>query len=312
MKPNNSQSVIPSSSSQAEVGHSLQELLEGAHADSEKDISSKEEMAFNTEKLKDIITNLEKDIANGDWINTHYAHVDIKMMPALVKQANEKYPGMKLELVDDPYNLAVLMEKAINDQVQSSRFIISSQTLGIHFAVIDYRAVGVENSFILFEPTKFHGIPQDMLITRTLMAVKSRGLPNCHFSMAEMDIQRSFSECGIFSLALAKKLHTESARLEKLHEDNVKGILCEPETPIPYDKLDLYLPAAFYKHTQGMGRLQRYIKSNPNAADEKVNKKGETLLERLDNNSVATKEYKAVSVSSHRKRVREYKNALTL
>ncbi|WP_336279424.1 YopJ/AvrA family T3SS effector serine/threonine acetyltransferase [Bartonella sp. CB175] len=321
MKPNDSQNVT-ASSSQAQAEHSSQEILEGAHAsqeilggahaDSETDTSLQEEIAFSSEKLKDIIAGLEKDITSGSWIHTNYAHVDIKMMPALVKQANEKYPDMKLQLVNDPYNLASLMEKAINDQVQSSRFIISSKTLGIHFAVIDYRAVGVENSFILFEPTKFHGIPQDMLMTRILMAVKSRGLPNCHFSMAEMDIQRSFSECGIFSLALAKKLHTESARLEKLHEDNVKGILCEPDTPIPYDKLDLYLPATFYKHTQGMGRLQKYIKSNPNAADEKVNKKGETLLERLDNNSVATKEYKAVSVSSHRKRVREYKGALTL
>ncbi|WP_332059691.1 YopJ/AvrA family T3SS effector serine/threonine acetyltransferase [Bartonella sp. CB74] len=311
MKPRDSRAVA-SSSSQMQESDAANEPLAGARADLEKNISSEEDTEFSPEELKSVIANLEKDIADGRWVDTNYARIDLRMMPALVEQANEKYPDVNLRLANNPHHLAFLMEKAIDYKVQSSRFIVSSRDRGIHFAVIDYRALDEQNSFILFEPTTFHGVQQDMLRMRTLMAVKSRGLPNCHFSMVEMDIQRSSSECGIFSLALAKKLYTESERLRKMHEDNVRDILCEPDTPLPSHKLDQYLPVTFYKHTQGKGRLEKYIESNPSAVGEKVNKKDETVFERYDKNLVATKEEKAVSVSSHKKRIREYKSVLTL
>nr|WP_244427526.1 YopJ family acetyltransferase [Bartonella vinsonii] len=139
-------------------------------------------------------------------------------------------------------------------------------------------------------------------------AVSDAQLPDCHFATVEMDIQRSSSECGIFSLALAKKLHTESGKITRVHEDNVKGILCEPNTPLPSHKLDAYLTASFYKHTQGSRRLEEYVKANPGAEQEKVNKKGETLGERFKKSLVTTEKGKNVSVSPHRKRVTEYKS----
>ncbi|WP_455474751.1 YopJ/AvrA family T3SS effector serine/threonine acetyltransferase [Bartonella sp. B30(2025)] len=305
MKPSDFKAVA-SSSSQVQESDVESKSLEGASANLEED------REFTPEELKGVIAGLEKDIADGSWIHANYAHTDLRMMPALVEQANKKYPEMNLQLANNPYHLAFLMKKAIDDGVQSSRFIISSKETVIHFAVIDYKALGDKNSFIFFEPTTFNGILQDMLRMKTLMAVKSRELPNCHFSMVEMDIQRSSSECGIFSLALAKKLHTESDRLRKMHEDNVENILCEPDMPLPSHKLDQYLPVTFYKHTQGKKRLEKYIESNPSAVGEKINKKEETIFERYDKNLVTTKENKTVSVSSHQKRIREYKSALSL
>ncbi|WP_455481311.1 YopJ/AvrA family T3SS effector serine/threonine acetyltransferase [Bartonella sp. B12(2025)] len=310
MKPRDFKVVA--SSSQTQESDVANEPPEGARANLEKDTSSEEDREFSPEKLKDIIANLEKDIASGGWIYTSYARIDLKMMPTLVGQANKKYPGINLQLTNGSDHLTFLMKKAIDYKVQSSRFIIHSEDVGAHFAVIDHRALGNKNSFIFFEPTKFDSEVQETLRMETLMAVKSRGLPNCHFSMVEMDIQRSMSECGIFSLALAKKLYTESDRLKKMHEDNVKGVLCEPGIPLPCDKLDKYLPVTLYKHTQGRIRLEKYVESNPSAISEKVNKKDETIIERYDKNLVTTEENKTVSVSSHRKRIREYKSVLTL
>ncbi|VFT03927.1 Virulence factor yopJ [Yersinia enterocolitica] len=72
-----------------------------------------------------------------------------------------------------------------------------------------------------------------MLAIRAKTAIERYQLPDCHFSMVEMDIQRSSSECGIFSLALAKKLYTERDNLLKIHEDNIKGILSDGEILYP-------------------------------------------------------------------------------
>ncbi|WP_413154911.1 YopJ/AvrA family T3SS effector serine/threonine acetyltransferase [Bartonella sp. cb54] len=322
MKPHDSQAAPPASS-QPQEEHAANELsdlldalhMEGAYANSEQDISSEEETVFSPERLQDIITNLEKDITDGSWLHAYYVDTDIKMMPILVEKANNKYSEMNLKLADSSENLALLMKKTIEDGTQSARFITFMKDRGTHFAVIDYRALNEQHSFVLLEPTTFNGPQQTGLAIRTLTAVKSHELPNCYFSMAEMDIQRSTSECGIFCLALAKKLHTESDRLQKMHEDNVKGVLCEPDTPLPSHKLDQYLPVTLYKHTQGRGRLNEYIKSNPSAINEKVNKKGETIFERFNKSLVTVGEgerKRDASVSSHKKRVREYKSALTL
>ncbi|WP_442894945.1 YopJ/AvrA family T3SS effector serine/threonine acetyltransferase [Bartonella sp. CB178] len=307
MKPSDSRSVTPS---QTQEDYVADELLEGAHADPEKDISPKEEVAFNLEELKNVIADLETNIADGSWIRANYSSTDIRMMPVLVQQANKKYPEMNLQLANNPEELALFIKKAIDDGIQASRIIIHLKDRGTHFAVIDHKTIGSQNSLIFFESTTFNGMQQAGLAIRTQMAIQSHELPNCHFSMAEMNIQRSISECGIFSLALAKKLYTESGRLEKMHKDNIEGTLCTPDTPLPYDKLDLYLPATFYKHTQGTERLKQYVKSNPDAANEKINKKGETLFERLDRNSVTTGDGKTVSVSSHKKRIREYRSTI--
>ena len=40
-----------------------------------------------------------------------------------------------------------------------------------------------------------------------------------------MNLQKSYSECGIFSLVTAKKLHLRSSDLIKMHKDNIKGVI---------------------------------------------------------------------------------------
>ncbi|EJF79682.1 YopJ/AvrA family T3SS effector serine/threonine acetyltransferase [Bartonella doshiae] len=259
------------------------------------------------ETLESIIARLENDITNGNWIDTFYGKIDLKMMPALVKQANKKYPQMKLKFSPTPEDIPTLIKNTIDDGIQSSRIIVNLEDDAIHFAVIDHKTVDDKISLILFESVAFKHMPPTMLAMRAKIALEESQLPNYHFSMVEMDIQRSASECGIFSVALAKKLYLESNKLRRLHKDNVNGILCKPDTLfVSSDELDHYLPVTFYKHVQSVNRLNEYIKSNPQAKKEIVNKKGENIHKRFNKNSVVI-ESKNVSVSPHKKRVSEYK-----
>ncbi|MCZ2158727.1 YopJ/AvrA family T3SS effector serine/threonine acetyltransferase [Bartonella sp. 220] len=270
----------------------------------------KGDVVFSHEELQNIITRLESDIISGYWMKAYYADTDLRLMPALVEQANKKYPEMNLQLAMTPESLTTLIKQTIDKGNQSSRFITNTGGSKIHFTVIDHHTIDGKTSLILFEPTTCEKMPAARLTLRIQTAVSDAQLPDCHFSIVEMDIQRSSSECGIFSLALAKKLHIESAKLARMHKDNISGVLCESNTPLPSQKLDTYLPANFYKHTQGRRRLREYIKSNPEAENEKVNKKGETLTKRFERNLMTTEKGKKVSVSPHIKRVTEYKSLM--
>ncbi|WP_317993805.1 YopJ/AvrA family T3SS effector serine/threonine acetyltransferase [Bartonella gliris] len=310
--PPQSSSQTQESSAQTQASGGASQALESFLARLEATVSKTpelEDIAHNPEKLQELITNLESDIASGEWLRANYAEMDLKMMPALVKQANTKYPEMQLKYATNPEELASSIKETINEGVQSSRFITNTGQSGIHFAVIDHQTINNETSLILIEPASFDKLNAGIMGARVKIALEKLNLPNCHFSMVEMNIQQSNSECGIFSLALAKKLHTEADKLMRLHRDNVNGVLCEPNTPLPSDQLDQYLPPSFYKHTQGRKRFKKYIERNPEAENTKVNKKGETLRERFEKSLVKT-EGKTVSVSSHRKRTSEYKSLM--
>ncbi|WP_375608146.1 MULTISPECIES: YopJ/AvrA family T3SS effector serine/threonine acetyltransferase [unclassified Bartonella] len=264
---------------------------------------------FNRAELKDIIAGLEKHNADGSWIKNYYDILDLYMMPALVDQANRKYPEMNLKLTSPPDGFALALKDTFERGITSSRFIVNAQDRGIHFAVVDHQTIDNKTSLIFFEPTLLRDTLPALLALRTRQSLEHYQFPNIHFAMVEMDIQRSSSECGMFSLSLAKKLYLESQKLERLHKDNIKGILCEPNTPLPAEKLDPYIPPRLYKHLQGRRRLREYLQANPDAEHEKVNKKGETLTERFER-SLVTTETKTVSVSQHRKRATEYKSLM--
>ncbi|HDL8012828.1 TPA: YopJ family type III secretion system effector serine/threonine acetyltransferase, partial [Yersinia enterocolitica] len=236
-------------------------------------LSEKETRSLiSNEELKNIIIQLETDIADGSWFHKNYSRLDIEVMPALVIQANNKYPEMNLNFVTSPQDLSIEIKNVIENGVGSSRFIINMGEGGIHFSVIDYKHINGKTSLILFEPVNFNSMGPAILAISTKTAIERYQLPDCHFSMVEMDIQRSSSECGIFSLALAKKLYTERDSLLKIHEDNIKGILSDSENPLPHNKLDPYLPVTFYKHTQGKKRLNEYLNTNPQGVGTVVNK----------------------------------------
>lgn len=264
---------------------------------------------ISNEELTNIITQLEVDVADKTCFNKDYSSTDIKIMPALVIQANNKYPEMNLNFSASPQDFAAEIKTTIEQGVKSSRFIVNIGGGGIHFSVVDYKYINGKASLILFEPANFKSMGPVMLAYNAKMAIERYQLSDCHFSVVEMDIQRSKYECGIFSLALAKKIYTERESLLKIHEDNIKGTLWDSQKPLLHDKLDPYLPVKFYKHTQGKRRLNEYLNTNPQGVGTVINKKNETILSRFENNQSLI-DGKELSVSAHKKRITEYKKLL--
>ncbi|UNE53960.1 YopJ/AvrA family T3SS effector serine/threonine acetyltransferase [Bartonella machadoae] len=310
MKPQDSKSNTQSLSPTQE-GARASSSLENLSPDLEKSsLKTEKEIFFSQQQLQDIITELERDIANGSAIkgNYHYANTDFRLLPALIEQANRKHEGLNLKLITTSQELISSIKEARDNGVLSARYIVNMTDRGIHSVLLDQRTIADKTSLIMLEPATLDSESAFLLSIR-LHIIIQRELPECHFSKCVMDIQRSSSECGIFCLALAKKLHTNADKLTRMHQDNINGVLCEPNTTLPPEKSDQYLPAGFYKHTQGTRRLREYIRSNPETENEKVNKKGETLRERFDKNLVTTEE-KTVSVSIQRKRVSEYKSLM--
>ena len=261
------------------------------------------------ELLKKIIAELECDITGHIGNSTRNIATDLSLMPALVNEVNRKYPQMNLRFADTPQTLAVLIKQSVSSEEMCSRYIVNGGENCVHFAIIDCKIINDKISVILFEPATYHNMVPAMLALRVKLAIEREHIPDCCFSAAEMDIQHSRSECGIFSLILAKKIHTESEHLFNIHKDNAEGILSDSFGLVMSDKTDTYLPVTFYKHTQGLSRIEQYIQSHPEDRNRIINKKNETIYTRFVNHSVEY-EHKQRSVSAYEKRIALYKSVM--
>lgn len=169
-------------------------------------LESEDTAELSNEALEDTITRLENYIADGSWNKASYASTDIKMMPAPVNQANNKYPGMNLTFVENICEISITIKSILDQGIEPSRFIANTGEGGIHFSVIDHRRIDNKTSLILFEPASLNSDGPALLAFRAKSAIKQAQLSDCYFSVVEIDIQRSSSESAIFSLALVKKI----------------------------------------------------------------------------------------------------------
>ncbi|WP_455465475.1 YopJ/AvrA family T3SS effector serine/threonine acetyltransferase [Bartonella sp. B39] len=264
---------------------------------------------FSNRALKSIIEDLEKDIADGSFTRKVYVHTDITMMPALVEKANDRDAAMNIHLAMTPQGLVEKMKKVVDSGAESARFLVGTEGEDAHFAVIDYRDFSSRKSLVLLETTNFRNPAAQMLAVTSKSAIEDSQLPGCHFSMAEMNIQKHSSGSGIVSLALAKKLYLEYPKLLKMHIDNINGDLCKEGIPLSSNKVDKYLPPSFYKHAHCDRRIKQYVEENPEALHEAINKKGQNLFERAHKNLTLADDQE-FSVSAHRKRIKEYKSLM--
>ncbi|CED78169.1 YopJ family acetyltransferase [Candidatus Williamhamiltonella defendens] len=261
------------------------------------------------ENLENLISTLEQDITDQTYFNSHYAKKDLEMLPHMIREANKKHPGLNLTFVTTlEDNIAKSIENSISAGLKSFRFIINQGIPGRnHCAVMDCKLIGDKISCILFEPASFMFSSAFCLFDAAMPAMKK--IPKCYFSPVEMNIQKSHSECIIFSLGIAKKLHIqrESVQLKKMHEDNIKQTLLEEGgLALQYKKFDQRgFSMSFYKHAQSRTRIKERISLNEESGDEIVNKKGETILDRFDRHLIEV-EGKQKSVSAHKKRIKEY------
>jgi len=285
------------------------------------------------------VERLKRDIRDGVFSHRDYPVKECDFMALLVKQANTKYPGLNLHFVHGVKRLGAVIKKLISSQAGTARLIVyyglewvtryggrEEPVGGDHFTIIDYKIINKRKSLILLDAAKFdYNLPEKLAnrvraiitdINKELVLAES-----CCLAAVEMDIQRSTTECGIFSLAIAKKLYRNASLLEKMHRDNVRGYLLKhtperdcvydsnhvyEEGHLPYQEADKYLPVSFYKHVQGNTRLEEYLNLHPEARNKPVNKKGETIFQRREKNLARNESGKNVSVSISRKRLVEY------
>lgn len=274
----------------------------------------------NIHKLAEHISALKSALISDAWRDSGESFVgfDWLVMPDLVSMANTKKPGLNLAYLEHPSRTSVLkfpanvseaIKKALGTS-DSARFIVD---LGPHFAAMDCQVVEGRISVILFESSQFCRWWASSPVNLFYRYIEEDKETDFIFSVVEMDIQRSGSECGIFSLALGKKIHKERETLLSLHALNVKGELpVETYMGVPYvpsRDADRYLTPNFYKHTQGRARIRNYLESKPEAEHAKINKRQQTLPER-SNESIKAVGNAMISQSIHTKRLYEYESLM--
>lgn len=226
-------------------------------------------------------------------------------MPLMVSRANRKYPNLHLYFLKDPEHIAELIGENISKNKRSFRCITNMGSDNIHCALIDCKIINNKISLILFEPANKVSSSANLLAIRLTLALKRHLIPECFFVMFEMDLQRSISECGIFSLALAKKIHFESDKIKRIHQDNLAGHFSGVSGFISCNEVDKYLPPSLFKHVQSITRLNKFMEMHPEYKVKAINKKSENVIQRFVKNLVLVNN-KKMSISLHKKRISEY------
>lgn len=272
--------------------------------------------AQKKEDLQAIIPKMENELANGSFFtpSLDYADADIKYMPHLVAVANKK-EGQNLSFIITPDKLPCYIDESISNGLDYFRCIINMGGTGIHFAAADFKLIDDKLSIFFLEPASLKNTAPAILSFRVVSALSraTEIIPEFNLCIAVMNIQKSNSECGLFSLGLAKKLFSERETLNLIHKKNSSGELPNGMKTELFegDELDRILPATFYKHAQSKTRLESYLAANANGNSLPVNKKGELLLERAERFMMPIRE-KNISYSIHQKRIIEYSRILTL
>lgn len=265
----------------------------------------------NKGMLIDLIKQLENDITDGSWSKKTYTDMDIKMMPLMIAGANKKNPNLHLEFLNNPCDIGSVIENMMSQTKHSFRCITNMGEDGIHFAVIEGRIINNKISLILFDSSNRHYKASNLLGIRLTLALENPLLPECFFVMFAMNIQRSTSDCGIFSLALAKKIHHESEIIDNIHQKNIAGEFKDTAGFMFCHEIDKFLPPSLFKHVQSGSRLGEYIDAHPESKSRVINKKGESIFERFCRNLVSVNN-KEMSISLHKKRIHEYSKAFKI
>ncbi|WP_057462034.1 YopJ/AvrA family T3SS effector serine/threonine acetyltransferase [Pseudovibrio sp. POLY-S9] len=231
-------------------------------------------------QIETYLHTIHEHLENGKQLPSQSsAPTDKKFMNELVEIANGKKEGLNAKFCSHPAEMAQSVKEMVANGQSSARFIVNMGG-GIHFAAFDFSMIDGKPSVIGVEPATMNSMGPAMLAIQTKSAFDTH-CPDVKCVMIESDLQRSNGECGIFSLAIAKKMLKEGENFQMLHEKNLAGALPQNSFGIVEAKdSDALLPPLLMKHAQSEKRLDRYIAAHPETTDLQVNKKGETLKER--------------------------------
>lgn len=209
--------------------------------------------------------------------------LDFQAMPHLVEWANAEYAGIGLHYASTPYDLAEKLADITKRGETSARFIGNLSPREMHMCAFDYKLIKGIPSLIGLEPgNKSKGGPA-MMAFRMNLALQEH-LPEAKFAMLEVNQQSSEYDCGMFSLDYAVKMHKSTMPFERLHAQNCNDTLQDKDdsNTVPYTAVDKLLPPIFMKHIQGNRRLAELHEARPELESEPVNKRSETLTQRVE------------------------------
>lgn len=256
--------------------------------------------------LEQYIEKIEESLENNTWMDLKLSLMDQVVMPHLVALANKRKPGLNLTYVDSPYDLPEQLMSLSPNDYHSHKYIICADDDKVHMGMLDARFIDNQLSMILFEPTSLNYTAPALLAVRINSAL-GRELPAVKKPFVlQMDIQRSDYECGIFSLALAKKSLKNDECVLKLHHEIAARKLEIYTLAECKDIADKFLPVLFYKHTQGLKRMSEYLEKKPESIHQPINGKHKKIMDHI---KVSYTEIngKLISKSIHKKRLTEYK-----
>ncbi|AMG09653.1 TPA: YopJ/AvrA family T3SS effector serine/threonine acetyltransferase [Vibrio parahaemolyticus] len=271
------------------------------------DHSFHDQLCAYIDLMDDAIKNgqqLPKDAAAGN---------DIALIPDFIDIANKKKAGLNAIFCNNPLEMVEKVKQLLLLENSSARFIVNLGCGGIHCMAVDCLVSDGKCSLIGIEPVGMNSSGPALLAIR-LQSICKRELPEAALAIFETDMQRSYSECAMFSLFLVKKMHKESAQFQELHKKNIDQNLPKSgEIIVSVSQANNLLPPSLMKHVQSPKRLEAYLESRPEVADVVVNKKGETLLSRQQR-YIATIEVEdkqiTYSTSIEHKRLTEVKKLL--
>lgn len=235
--------------------------------------------------LSELIAVVDQSLRDGSWSSANFSRADRALMPELVQMANEKKPGLNLMCLMPLEGLVDLMKNARDSGMNAYRVLINMGADNAHYAVLDCRVLEGRTSVFLLEPADFDCWPA-VRLANEVHDILEKEKADVHLLKMEVDLQKSPSGCGMFCLALAKKLHQQTEHLTLIHQ----GFLGEDYgfgARFPRAESDVFLPDILFKHMQGRARQGEYFKMNPGAEDIMVNKKDQPLLERLNSSMEA-------------------------
>ncbi|EOG7663989.1 YopJ/AvrA family T3SS effector serine/threonine acetyltransferase [Vibrio cholerae] len=233
------------------------------------------------EQLSAYIDLMDDAIKNGQQLPKNAAAGnDLALMPDFIAMANKKKAGLNALFCNSPLEMVEKVKQLLLLENSSARFVVNLGCGGIHCMALDCLVSDGKCSLIGIEPVGMNSSGPALLAIR-LQSICKRELPEAALAIFETDMQRSYSECAMFSLFLVKKMHKEDAQFLELHKKNIdKNLPKSGEIIVSVQQANNLLPPSLMKHVQSPKRLEAYLESRPEVTDVVVNKKGETLLSR--------------------------------
>lgn len=233
------------------------------------------------EEIRNHKKNIDASIKENQWSDN--AERDFKLMPAFIARANEKDKNLNAYFVRNGINeLTDTLAHLTSKRVRSARFVVNlkdqDEHVQYHFAAFDYRAtrggkaslIGVDSAIgvgpDITMPSLRANYGATIMLDQLATTLRTR-FPETAVIFMETNIQKSTTDCGMFSLAFVKKMSQEKSAFDKLHQKNIAGQLGEDIRMDP-DAAYKLLPPSFLKHAHARSTLASFRARQREALDE--------------------------------------------